>query len=146
MGEPFYYETNVNDILFSDKEFSPDEARLSKALGNLFPAYKEVIDLTKTFDHESKYYSKTIGWQLKIVRKGKVLCYLTPLSRSFKISFAVREHEKEVLLDSNLPSKIKKELRSAKKYPEGYPLRLLVSRTSEMRVVRLILKVLLDWR
>ena len=37
---------------------------------------------------------------------------------------------------------IKEELATAKRYPEGYPLRLLVNKQSDMKTVRLVVDTL----
>ncbi|MGA9363282.1 MAG: DUF3788 family protein [Bacteroidota bacterium] len=132
---------------YSDqKEAAPDESKLKKALGELHFAYKEVLELTEAYDHEWKYYGKKCGWQLKVTQKGKALLYLTPLERSFKIGFGVRENERERLLNSSLPPKTKEELAAAKKYPEGYPLRLEIKSKTDMRTVRTVIEVLKESR
>lgn len=127
-------------------EALPDEQKLKKALGVLYPAYREILDLAKDFDHEWKYYGRKIGWQLKTSRKGKSLFWLTPLEQSFMISFAVRESEKEALLHSTLPDTVKAELKAAKKYPEGYPLRLTIAKGSETKTARTAIDILIELR
>jgi len=127
-------------------EAPPDEASLKKALCALYSSYKEILELTDTFDHEWKYYGTKIGWQLKATRKGKALFYLTPLEQSFRIGFAVRENEREHLLKSNVSPTSKEQLAAAKKYPEGYPLRLEITKKTDMKDVRAVLKVLRELR
>jgi hypothetical protein len=136
----------MNSACFDQKEVTPDESTLKKGLGELYSAYKEVMELTEDFDHEWKYYGKKHGWQLKVVRKGKALLYLIPQDKSFKMGFAVRENEKERLLNSSLPPKTKEELATAKKYPEGYPLRLEIKSKTDMRTVCVVLEVLKELR
>jgi hypothetical protein len=136
----------MNSVYFDQKKVTPDESRLKKALGELYSAYKEVLNLTEAFDHEWKYYGKKHGWQLKVVRKGKALVYLIPQERSFRIGCAVRENEKERLLNSSLPPQTKEELATAKKYPEGYPLRLEIKSKTDMRTVRVVIEVLKESR
>jgi hypothetical protein len=131
---------------FGQKEVSPDESKLKKILGKLYFAYKQVLELTEAYDHEWKYYGKKHGWQLKVARKGKALLYLTPLEKSFKIGLAVRENERERLLNSSLPPKTKEKLSTAKKYPEGYPLRLEIKSKADMRTVRAVIEVLKESR
>jgi hypothetical protein len=136
----------MNTAHFDQKEVSPHESTLKKDLGELYPAYKEILGLTEAFDREWKYYGKKHGWQLKVVRKGKALLYLIPQEKSFRVGFAVRENEKERLMNSGLPPKTKEELATAKKYPEGYPLRLEIKSKTDMRTVRAVLEVLKESR
>lgn len=142
----FETEEEMNTTYSDQKEVSPDESKLKKALGELYSAYKEVLELTEAYDHEWKYYGKKYGWQLKVIHKGKALLYLTPLKKSFRIGFAVRENERERLLNSSLPPKTKEELTTAKKYPEGYPLRLEIKSKTNMKIVRVTLEVLKELR
>lgn len=131
---------------FDKNDIPPTEPKLKEALGAHYSAYKEILDLTDAFDHEWKYYGAKIGWQLKATRKGKALFYLTPHEQSFRIGFAVRENERKRLLDSNLFPESKCQLASAKKYPEGYPLRLEVRNKANMKDVRTVIAVLKESR
>ena len=131
---------------FIDKGEIPSQPKLRKILGNMYTVYKNVLKSTEAYPHEWKFYGKTIGWQLKAVYKGKALFYLTPLDGAFRISFAVRENEREALSKSDLPTAVKEQLLSAKKYPEGYPLRLEVRKASEMKSIRTILSALKEHR
>jgi hypothetical protein len=136
----------MDTTYFDQKEVTPDESKLKKALGELYPAYKEILELTDAYDHEWKYYGKKYGWQLKVMHKGKALLYLTPQEKSFKIGLAVRENERERLINSSLPPKTKEELASAKKYPEGYPVRLDIKSKTDMQEVRVVIEVLKEFQ
>jgi hypothetical protein len=139
-------EERMNRVPFDRKEAKPDNAKLKEVLGELFSAYQDIVRLTGTYRHEWKFYGTKYGWQLKATQKGKTLFYLVPLEKSFRVGLAVREKEKEILLNSKLPSQLKEELTLAKKSPEGYPLRLLVRRKSEMTVVCLVIDRLMSLR
>jgi hypothetical protein len=136
----------MNSASFDQKEVAPDESKLKDALGALHSAYREVMELTEAYNHEWKYYGKKIGWQLKVIHKGKAILYLTPREKSLRIGFAVRENERDRLLNSSLPPKTKEELATAKKYPEGYPLRLEIRSKTDMRTARVVIEVLKELR
>lgn len=129
-------------VILDRKDVFPDDAELKRALGAMYSAYQEILKLTEGYSHEWKYYGKKYGWQLKVIRKGKALLYLTPHEGSFLIGCAVRDNERDLLLNSRLPKKVKQELSAAKKYAEGYPLRLSVKTESDMKSVRLVIGVL----
>jgi hypothetical protein len=136
----------MTDAYFVEKAYPPEADTLRNALGPLYPVYKETLQLVEGFDLEWKYYGRRIGWQLKASRKGKALFYLTPLQQSFRIGMAIRETEREELMRSSLPASVKKELKSAKRYPEGYPLRLLIARPSHMKSLHIVFELLKDSR
>jgi hypothetical protein len=134
------------DVCFDRKEVVPDDRTLEKALEGAYPAYKEILTLIEGFLREWKFYGAKHGWQLKVSKKGKALFYLTPQGGIFKVGFAVREKEKELLLNSKLSAKAKAELAHTKKYPEGYPLMLHVKEARDMRSVRLVVETLKSLR
>jgi hypothetical protein len=127
---------------FDRKEDVPDDLKLKKALGAVYPIYKEIFELIETYEREWKFYGPRIGWQFKVTHKKKALFWLAPQEGSFRLGFAVRDKEREVLLKSKLPAKAKEELATAKRYPEGYPLRLLVNKQSDMKAARLVIETL----
>jgi uncharacterized LabA/DUF88 family protein len=135
-----------HNIVFNRKENVPDDKALKRVLGQAYSLYEEILRLTGTVPREWKFYGTTYGWQLKPVQKGKALFYLVPLEKSFRVGFAVREKERDVLLKAKLPPKAKEDLRKAKKYSEGYPLRLSVTRTADLKPARLIIETLLSMR
>ena len=132
----------TSKVSFDRKESVPDESTLKEALGAVYPAYTELVTLIGTYQREWKFYGAKIGWQFKVTHKGKALFYMTPQKSSFRLAFAVCDKEKEALLDSNLPAKTKEELATAKKSPEGFPLRLQVNKKSDMKCVRLVIESL----
>jgi hypothetical protein len=132
----------TTEVFFDRKEAAPDDPALKKALGDLHHAFQEILALVEGYSQEWKFYGARIGWQLKVMQKGKALFYLTPQKGSFNLGFAVRDNEVEVLLNSTLPAKAKEELATGKKYPEGHPLHLRVSKQNDMRAVRLVVGTL----
>jgi hypothetical protein len=136
----------AEQAFFDRKEAAPDDPELRMALGGVYPAYKEILSLIEGYAREWKFYGPRIGWQFKATRKGKALFYLTPQEKSLRLGFAVRDKEKEFLLDSKLPAKLKEALAAAKKYPEGHPLHLVVNKQSDMRAVRLVVATLKSLR
>jgi len=88
----------TSEVCFNLKEAVPDERKLKKALGGVYPAYQEILTFIDAYPREWKFYGPKFGWQLKVTQKGKALFYLTPQEGSFRLGFAVREKEKEVLL------------------------------------------------
>jgi len=115
-------------------------------LGSSFPEYEDLLSLTASFPHEWMFYGPKYGWKIKIFTKAKVLLYLTPKENSFTVGLAVRDEEREALLKSKLSKTAKDELKSVKRYPEGYPLRFKVARESDMKPVRLVVETLMSMR
>ena len=115
-------------------------------LGDTFTEYRELVDLTPQFEHEWMYYGPKYGWKIKFVGKGKVLLYLTPGEGEFRVGFAVRDTEREALLKSKLPAPMREELKNAKRYPEGYPVRVAVKKKNDSAPVRTVVETLVAMR
>ena len=124
----------------------PDELSLRRGLAGAFPAYKELMERTKSYHQEWKFYGAKIGWQLKIARNDKALLYLTPLDGAFRIGLALREAERDALLSSSLSTKLKDEIRVAKRVSEGYPLRISVFNAADMKPLGVALDILMRMR
>jgi hypothetical protein len=132
----------THEVLFDLREAVPDDQKLKNAFGSIYPAFKELLTLVEEYEQVWKFYGPRIGWQCKVAHKGKALFYLTPEEGSFRLGFAVRDKEREILLNSKLPAKAKEELVAAKRYPEGWPLRLHISKQGDMKAVRLVVDTL----
>lgn len=142
--------TEVGEIpsngIFIQKNRAPDDAALKRVLSQAYAPFQELLRLTGAVPREWKFYGAKYGWQLKPVHRGKALFYLLPLEKSFLVAFAMRENERDTLLKEKLPQNLKDALRTAKKYPEGYPLRLLVARAADLKPVRQVIGTLLSLR
>ena len=136
----------TNGDAFHRKDAFPDSPLLRRELGAVHRFYEELLTLVDDYAFEWKFYGDKYGWMLKVAKKGKALLYVVPQGGAFRISCAVREKEREVLLAARLPAKVKEELRAAKRYPEGYPLRLLVEGEAGMKAVRLLIGMLKTMR
>lgn len=128
------------------KPDAPSDADLKRMLGDSFPEYQDLLKLTTPYPHEWMFYGPKYGWKIKIVGKAKVLLYLTPKENSFTLGFAVRDVERDALLKSKLPKATIDELKSAKRYPEGYPVRFEVGSKDDMIPVRLVVETLMSMR
>jgi hypothetical protein len=132
--------------IFRDKNDVPTVAKLKRVLGEAFPLFAGLERETAGFAHEWKHYGKIYGWQYKISDSKKALLYAAPSENEFLVVFGVREKERDALLAAKLPVKYRDAVESAKKHPEGYAVRILVSNTAAMRAVKIILGVLKEAR
>ena len=107
-----------------DKTVFPTDEVLKPVLRNTFTFYQDLLGKTGDFGQEWSFVSKKSGWNLKVVKKNKALLWLFPYQDFFRIAFAVREHEKELILNSDLRQDYKDLLTASKKYKEGYALRI----------------------
>lgn len=130
---------------FTDKSVQPDEQLLKNVLGKAYKFYTELSTLTATFKKEWNY-SKTSGWMQKVHDGKKALYYFIPLKGAFIVSLAVREQEKEDFLSMKSLATLHDELKTAKKYSEGYALKFQVADAASFFTCLLLISSLVEKR
>ncbi len=127
---------------FSDINNKPAEIGLKKTLGITYPFFKSLLELSSDFRQEWNY-SKLSGWMLKISDNKKALFYVIPLAQSVRVSFTVRENEKEILVKDKELNELSEMLKSAKKYSEGYAVQINITDIeSHKTAAKLISKII----
>lgn len=115
--------------IFTDKKKEPTEADLKKALGDTYIYWKQLADFTnKSFPaiNTWHYSSDKYGWSFRISDKKRVLIYLLPRDKFFKVAFVFGQKATDEILNSKISDDIKNELKSAKVYAEGRGIRIEV--------------------
>jgi hypothetical protein len=127
------YQTNCSSrmkSIFTEKEKMPTEEALKKALSNTFELWTALIESTKKANpdllNEWKYSSEKYGWSFRISEKKRVLIYLLPRDKFFKVAFVFGQKATDEILKSNISEAIVNELKSAKVYAEGRGIRIEV--------------------
>jgi len=129
-------------IVFADKSAQPGDTQLEATLKNVYPCFVALREATAGLIHEWKYYNRKSGWIFKIREKKKAVLYLTPLENAFNIGMALRESERDTLIDSPVGGELDVDLASLPKYPEGYGLRFTVRNENDLNMLLRILKIL----
>jgi hypothetical protein len=127
---------------FLDRQRRPDAAAVEAALGPAYVFYRGLTDLCDSFTQEW-VHTKGSGWMLKTADGKKALCYVIPLTSSFRVSMAIRESEHAALLESEDMAEYGVQLASARKFAEGYSVRFdVTSRSSYDRCSRFISRIM----
>lgn len=113
----------MSEIVLNDKNFKPDDTVISSIIGTNLKYYKEIKDyIKKSYDNiteEWKFYGQKYGWQLKIFYKKRNLLFIIPSESYFRIVFIFGDKAVERIEDSEISEKLKREVKTAKKYAEG---------------------------
>jgi hypothetical protein len=114
--------------VFMDKGSMPTDEDLKRALGKLFDVWVELVDYTeKVYSgaaEEWKYGGEKYGWSFRISDKKRVLIYLLPRAKFFKVAFVFGQKATDAILKSNISESIVNELKAAKVYAEGRGIRI----------------------
>jgi hypothetical protein len=118
----------------------PSPAVLRTTLGPSFAAYQRFLEQHDDLRPEWKYYGKS-GWTLKLFEKSRNLCFITPHEGEFSIAFLLGREAVEEALRSTLPEAVKRQIREARTYVEGRPVKLTVRKERDLAPARKLLKI-----
>jgi len=116
----------------------PTESKLATELGAKKPLWDELLaelERLGVVDQEWSSYSPKAGWALKVLRKGRIIVYLSPQHDSFLASFAFGDKAVVSAQKSKLPPKILKIISEAKRYAEGTAVRVEVGSRADVSSV-----------
>lgn len=133
----------MDTSIFVNKEKSPSEADLKKALYNNYKTWVSIKDYvfnncTGTFDDWN--FSK-FGWNYRIRDKKRAIIYMMPCNKYFKASFVLGEKATKEILLCNISPEIKKIISSAKVYAEGRGVRLNVKNKNILKDILQIINI-----
>ncbi|NJD09535.1 MAG: DUF3788 family protein [Gemmatimonadetes bacterium] len=119
----------------------PADAELRQRLGATWPVYRALLDAAADLRPEWKYYGPKYGWNLKLFKGSRNLCFLNHYQDEFLVAFRFGERAVPRVLASGIPQALKDEFMAAKPYVEGRPLRLKVRAAAELPAVLELLDI-----
>ena len=81
------------------------------------------------------------GWSFRLQLKKRNIVYLGPRSGSFMASFVLGDKAIAVARKSKLPVHVLKMIAEAKRYGEGTPVRIEVSKPEDLGPVKILAKI-----
>ena len=114
--------------IFTDKKIIPVDDDLQEALGNMYEIWQQLtgyvhLKYPAAIDMWN-YSGDKYGWSFRIKDKKRVIVYLLPRDRFFKVVMVFGQKATDIIMNSPVNQAIKKELASAKVYVEGRGIRL----------------------
>lgn len=135
----------MEERVYMDKQIRPTEEALQDSLGNIYEQYKRINEITSA--HKKEWtFTKSSGWMQKVFDANKALFYIIPLKHEFKISMAIRENERDILLSEECLNIYHERLLTAKKYIEGYAVQFLITNEVDFVGVESLVKILMSLR
>jgi hypothetical protein len=131
--------------VFLEKAKVPTKDDLMKALCDTYDLWTMLADFTKKVNpnatEEWKYSSEKYGWSFRISDKKRVLIYLLPRDKFFKVAFVFGQKATDEIMNSSVSETILKELKSAKVYAEGRGIRIDVKDKSIIKDVKKLIEI-----
>lgn len=131
--------------VFTDKNFTPTDAELRRALGDTYSFWQDIEYYALTnnngFSTEWKYSGEKFGWGYRINDKKRVLIYLLPRQGFFKVAFVFGQKATDIVLQSEVNQQIKVEFATAKAYSEGRGVRIDVNDASLLEDIKKLILI-----
>lgn len=138
------------ESIFIDPDLKPSLKEAKSALGNTFRLWEELIAFTKEqyppVVEEWKFAGKKFGWSLRLSDKKRVLVYLLPRDKFFKVALVFGQRAAEKVLSSPVDEAFKLELQNAKAYAEGRGVRIDVKDISTLKDIKLLIAIKIENR
>lgn len=131
--------------IFIDKNIKPTNKDLENGLVETFFIWKSFEDFTKEnypdANCEWNYSGEKFGWSYRIKDNKRILIYLLPRDRYFKIAFVFGQKASKQILESDISESIKTELKLAKQYAEGRGIRIEIKDQSNFEDIQKLIKI-----
>jgi hypothetical protein len=125
---------------FIGKSDKPTDKELTTALGPAKKLWDKLIaGLVKenSIDtHEWNSYSVKAGWSLRLKVKKRNIIYLGPCKGCFRVAFVLGDKAVKAALQSDLPKRIIKIIKEAKRYVEGTAVRMDIKKTEDVDIAK----------
>jgi hypothetical protein len=119
----------------------PGDAELQQQLGEAWTTYRALLAAAPDLRPEWKYYGAKYGWTLKLFLGSRNLCFLSPHEGELMVAFLFGPSDFERVLESGVPEPMKDELRTARRYVEGTPLRMTLKTPTDLPPVLELLEI-----
>lgn len=131
--------------VFTEKSEMPTLAMLKKAIGMTFPIWQELqiytCQLYPGAKEEWNYRGDKFGWSFSVKDHKRVIIYLLPRDKYFKVAFVFGKKAVEDVMESDIADKIKSELMEAKVYAEGRGIRIPVRDVSNVNDLKEMIRI-----
>ena len=121
---------------FAGSERAPEERELREVLGTASALWNRMVDELaagcRTDDAAWGSSSRKAGWSLRMSRRGRVIAYVAPGRGRLVVSFALGQAAMTCARASGLRPATLALLEGAKRYAEGYAVRVPVAEAADV--------------
>jgi len=130
---------------FAGQAECPTPKAVEAALGPSYPLWKQLIaELKRELKLDGEEWNSSglkYGWALRLQLKKRNIVYLGPRFGSFMTAFVIGDKAVAAATKSALPAYVLKMIAEAKRYAEGTPVRIEVSKPEDLEPVKILVKI-----
>jgi hypothetical protein len=130
--------------IFEDQNIVPTDELLQAAVGETFSLWKDIENYTLSLYPEAKkewkFSGQKHGWSYRISDKKRVLVYLLPRDKFFKVAFVFGKIAFYEIVESHINESIKNELMMTKEYAEGRGIRLAITNENQLKDIHFLIE------
>lgn len=131
--------------VFTDKNKTPGDEDVKAALGKTWPLWQNIREYVHAqypkATEEWKYPGDKYGWSFRLNDKKRVIVYLLPRDKYFKVALVFGEKASEAVMASHISEEIKNELMVAKPYAEGRGIRIDVKSEAILKDIKTLVDI-----
>jgi hypothetical protein len=131
--------------LYLEKLVEPDDRMLTRDLAETKKYLDKIAEFIECkygdYKPEWKYYNKKSGWVLKMFARKRNVLFIVPCNKYFRIVFTCGDKAAEMVINSKLPDRIKKDLSEAKKHTEGRTIQIEVKTKDDLENILEMIRI-----
>jgi len=135
----------VSQNAFAGQAEPPTQKAVESALGQSYALWKQLVgELKHDLKLDGEEWNSSglkYGWALRLQLKTRNIVYLGPRAGSFMAAFVLGEKAVAVARKSELPAHVLKMIAEARRYAEGTPVRIEVSKPEQLAPVKILAKI-----
>jgi len=136
---------NASPNAFTGQAEPPTQKAVEAALGQSYPLWTQLVaELKRELKLDGEEWNSSglkYGWALRLQLKNRNIVYMGPRFGSFIAAFIIGDKAVAAATKSGLPAYVVKMIKDAKRYAEGTPVRIAVSKTEDLKPVKILAKI-----
>jgi Protein of unknown function (DUF3788) len=137
--------SSVSQNAFAGQADRPTQKAVEIALGRSCVLWKQLVaELKRELRLDGEEWNSSgvkYGWSLRLQLKKRNIVYLGPRAGAFVAAFVLGDKAVAVARKSKLPAYVLKMIADAKRYGEGTPVRIDVSKPEDLGPVKILAKI-----
>ncbi len=135
----------ISQNAFAGQAQQPTQKAVEEALGQSYAHWKKIIsDLKNELKLDGEEWNSSghkYGWSLRLQLNKRNIVYFGPRAGSFMAAFVLGDKAVAVARKSELPAYVLDMIAEAKRYAEGTPVRIEVSKLEHVELVKILAKI-----